>query len=117
MRNRVTVIAAWFLAVSYGIGAPVTMLLEYRNALFSERFDVPPELLYLTGGVQLLCAALVLLPRVRFGAAAALSVITFGAMFAHLRIGSPLTAIPALIYTAVQIWLAVAALSASEESS
>jgi len=94
-----------FLAVSYGIGAPWTALLEVRGALFSKRFDVPPALIELTCAVQMLAALGLFSRRFAPWAAAALTVITLGAIAAHFRIGSPATALPAVLYTAVQVWL------------
>ena len=41
-RERWLRIAAWFLAISYGIGAPLTAVIEYRSQTFSQRFDLPP---------------------------------------------------------------------------
>lgn len=94
-----------FLAASYGIGAPWTALLEVRGAIFSERFDVPPPLIELTCVVQVVAAVGLFSRRFAPWAAAALTVITLGAIAAHFRIGSPATALPALVYTAVQVWL------------
>lgn len=98
---------AVFLTVSYAVAAPVVAVLEYRGALLSQRFDVPPELIYLTAVVQLVSVAGIVMNRFARTAAAALSVITLGAVAAHLRIGSPLTAIPAIVYTLLQIWFGI----------
>jgi hypothetical protein len=38
-------------------------------------------------------------------ATAALTVVTLGAIASHLRIESPSTALPALAYTLVQVWV------------
>ena len=97
-------VAAGFLAISYGIGAPLTAIIEYRSHTFSQRFDLPPELVYLTCAVQLLCSIGILIPRFASWAAAGLTVITLGAIASHLRIGSPQTAIAAVVYTGIQIW-------------
>jgi uncharacterized membrane protein YphA (DoxX/SURF4 family) len=97
-------IAAGFLAVSYGLGAPWTAFIEYREQVLSQRFDLPPELIYFTCAVQLACSIGVLIRPVASWAAAALTVITLGAIASHLRIASLVTAVPALFYTAVQIW-------------
>ena len=97
-------VSAWFLAVSYGIGGSLTAVLEYRKHLFSERFDLPPELIYLTCAAQLLCAFGVFHRKSAPWAAAVLTVITVGAIASHLRIESPATALPALAYTAIQVW-------------
>lgn len=97
---------AWFLAIGYGIAAPVVAVLEYRAALFSSRFDVPASLVYVTAMVQFGCAIAIPVPRLASGAAVVLSVTSIGAMGAHLRIGSPLTALPAVLFTALQLWFA-----------
>jgi hypothetical protein len=97
-------IAAGFLAISYGVGAPLTAILEHRSHLLSRRFDLAPELVYLTCGVQLVCSIGVLVKPIASWAAVGLTVTTLGAIASHLRIGSPLTAVPAIIYTAVQVW-------------
>ncbi len=103
-RERWLRIGAWFLAISYGIGAPLTAVIEYRSQTFSQRFDLPPELIYLTCAVQLVCSIGVLVRPLAFWAAVALSVITLGAIGSHVKIGSPETAVTAVVYTAVQVW-------------
>ena len=103
-RERWLRIGAWFLAISYGIGAPLTAVIEYRSQTFSQRFDLPPELIYLTCAVQLVCSIGVLIRPFATWAAAALTVTTLGAIGSHLRIGSPVTSLAAVFYTAVQIW-------------
>ena len=92
-------VAAVFLAVSYGIAAPLTAFLEYRNAIFSQRFDYPPTLIYVTCVVQVLCVFSLFSRRLAPWAAAALTIITFGAAASHLKIGSPLTAVPAVLFS------------------
>lgn len=104
--NAAERVVAWFLALSYGIGAPLGVVLEFRDALFSERFGLPAWFIYLTAAIQFACAPLLFSRRYGRWAAAALSVITVGAATSHFRIGSPLTSIPALSFTAVQVWLA-----------
>lgn len=59
-REQWVSVAGWFLAVSYGLGAPYTAFLEYRSQVLSQRFDIPPELVYLTSALQLGCAMVVL---------------------------------------------------------
>lgn len=108
---------AWFLAVSYGLGAPLVGVLEYRNSAFSERFDLPAWLIYTTTAIQLVCTPLVLSRRYARLAGLALSAITLGAVVSHFRIGSPLTAVPALFYTALQIWFAVRSGTSEAESA
>lgn len=95
---------AWFLALSYGLGAPLTAYAEYSHHTLSERFGYSPTFMYVTCAVQLVCAAGVLVGRLAPWAAGALTVITLGAIVSHWRIGSPLTMIPAIVYTAVQVW-------------
>ena len=71
-RNRWVGVAAGFLAISYGIGAPLTAFLEYGSQTLSQRFDLPPELIYITCGVQFVCAIGVLVRPLASWAAAAL---------------------------------------------
>jgi hypothetical protein len=100
-------VAGWFLAISYGIGAPVTAIAELRGPALSEKFGLPSELIYLTCAIQLASSpALLIRPLARWPALA-LTIVTVGAIGAHLYIGSPLAAVPALFYTAVQIWFGV----------
>jgi DoxX-like protein len=107
LRERSVRVTAWFLAVSYGLGGPLTAILEFRSHTLSERFDLPPSLIYLTTAVQILGAIGVLVRPLALRAAAALTVVTLGAIAAHLKIGSPETAIIAVVYTVVQIWFGV----------
>ena len=86
-------VAAGFLAVSYGIGAPLTAFLEFRSHTMSQRFGLPSELIYVTCAVQLVCAVGVLVGPFVSWAAAALTITTLGAIASHLRIGSPVTAL------------------------
>ncbi len=104
IRERSVRVAAWFLALSYGLGGPVAVFLEFRSHTLSERFDLPPALIYLTCTVQLVCSIGVLVRPFALWAAAALTVITLGAVASHVRIGSPATAVAAVVYTAVQVW-------------
>lgn len=103
-RERSVRLAAGLLAISYGIGPPVSAFLEFRGHTLSERFDLPVDLIYLTCAVQFACSMGVLLRPFALWAAAALTVITLGAIALHLKIGSPVTAVPALLYTALQVW-------------
>lgn len=106
--GRAVRVATWFLVASYAVGAPVAAVLEYRDHLLSGRFDWPPALIYLTCAVQFVCALGLLVRRFIPWAAAALTVTTLGAIYSHLRIGSPVTAVPGVFYTAVQVWVGVA---------
>lgn len=100
-------IVGGFLAISYGIGAPVTAIAELRSAALSERFGLPPELIYLTCAVQLACAPAVLVRALAPWAALALTAVTIGAIGAHLNTESPVRAIPAVLYTGLQIWFGI----------
>ena len=104
VRERSVRVVAWFLALSYGLGAPATAFLEFRSHTLSERFDLAPTLIYLTCAVQLVCSIGVLLRPFACWAAAALTVITLGAIASHLRIGSPASAVAAVVYTVAQVW-------------
>ena len=97
-------IASWLLAISYFIGAPLVAFLEYNDQVFSQRFDLPAELIFVTCAVQLVSSIGVLIPRFASWAAAALTVTTLGAIASHIRIGSPMTAIAAVVYTVIQVW-------------
>ena len=107
-RERWVSVAGWFLAVSYGLGAPYAAFLEYRSQVLSQRFDIPPELVYVTSALQLGCAVVLLVRALSSWAAAALTLTTLGAIALHLKIGSPLTAWAAVLYTAVQVWFGFA---------
>lgn len=108
MRRPVTIVR-WILAVSYGIAAPLTAALEFHRRLLSERFDIPPLLLYLASATQVLCVPLLFSGRWASWAAWILTAVSVGAVGAHLRIGSPQTAIAAVVFTVVQVWFAVRA--------
>lgn len=103
-KNRRHRFVAIILAVSYGLGGPITAVLEYREAFFSERFDLPPELLYATIVVQFICSIGILSKRFAQWAALCLTVTTIGAIYAHFRIGSPTTSLVAFAYSGLQIW-------------
>lgn len=100
-------IAAWFLAISYGIGAPVAAIVEFHSGALSERLGLAPELIYLACAVQLLSARAVLSRAWAPWAALALTAITVGAVGIHLTSGSPIRAIPAALYTALQVWFGI----------
>lgn len=102
-------LVAWFLAVSYGIGAPLVAVLEIAASTLSERFGVPAWLILATAVVQLVCVPLVFSGRHAPRAAVVLSAITVGAAISHIRIGSPSTAVPALLYTGIQVWFGIRA--------
>lgn len=104
LNDRRIRLVGYLLAISYGVGAPIVAILELQSQLFSVRFDLPPELVFLACAIQVVAAGGVLTRRFAPWAAAALTVTTLGAVGAHLRIGSPLTAVPAVIYSIVQVW-------------
>jgi len=100
-------VAGWFLFLSYFIGAPAFAIVEARTGLFSGRFNYPPEFLYLVSAAQFLCSLVLFVRVLAPWSAVLLTVITVGAVISHLRIDSATTALPALIYTAIQIWYGV----------
>jgi hypothetical protein len=83
-------------------------MLELRGHVLSQRFDLPPALILAVCGLQLACAAGVLVPRFAPWAAALLSATSLGAIGAHIRIGSPVTALPAVLFTVLQVWYGLA---------
>ena len=117
VRERGVRVAAWFLALSYGLGGPVTAWIEFRGQTLSERFDLPPALIYLTCVVQLACSIGVLVRPFAVWAAVALTVITLGAIASHVRIGSPATSVAAIVYTAIQIWFGLMSRARTTRSS
>jgi hypothetical protein len=115
-QGRSLQIASWFLAISYGLGAPVTAIAELRSGALSERFGLPPELIYLTCAVQLASAPSVLLRVLSPWAALGLTVVTVGAIGVHLNTESPIRAIPAVLYTGLQIWFGIRSRNARSDS-
>jgi cytochrome bd-type quinol oxidase subunit 2 len=107
---------AWFLALSYGIGAPLAAVLEVRRHVLSQRFDYPPALILGVCVLQLGCAFAVFGRRLAPWAAAALTLTTLGAIVSHIRIGSPWTALPAVFFTIVQVWFGVVSQKGSPPS-
>jgi hypothetical protein len=97
-------VAGWFLFVSYAIGSPLFAMVEAKTGAFSERFDYPPEFLYLVSGVQFICALVLFRRALAPWSTVILTVLSLGAVVSHLRINSVATALPALIYTAIQAW-------------
>lgn len=106
-RDRWQLAAGWFLCLSYAIGSPAFAILEARTGLLSERFNYPSEFLYLVSGVQFVCALLLFARRLAPWSAVVLTVLSVGAVISHLRINSAITAIPALVYTAIQVWYGI----------
>lgn len=72
----------------------------------SLRFGYTEEFIFFICIVQLLCSLALLAPRLILWSIAALTVISIGAVASHIKIDSPLTALPAVAYTLVQIWFA-----------
>jgi hypothetical protein len=102
--DRWQLIAGWFLFLSYAIGSPVFAIIEAKTGLFSARFEYPPEFLYLVSGVQFVCSLMLFKRAVAPWSISVLTALTIGAVASHIRIDSPTTALPALAYTAIQIW-------------
>jgi FtsH-binding integral membrane protein len=103
-RRKSTRVVAWIIAVSYLVGAPVAAFLEFSAQMMSGRFGYPPLFIYATCAAQIVLSVGILVPRFAVWSAAILTVIAVGAVASHLRIGSPLTALPALAYVALQLW-------------
>lgn len=103
-RSRALSITAWFLAVSYVVGAPVMMALEFWSHGPSQRFGYPPEFIYLVGVLQTLGGVAMLWRPLASWAAAGLAVLMIGAIGTHLSVGRPLAAIPAFGYLALLLW-------------
>ena len=102
--DRWQLVAGWFLLVSYAVGSPAFAIVEARTGLFSERFNYPPEFLYLVAAAQFVCSFVLFARALAPWSALALTVLSVGAVFSHLRINSVITALPALMYTAIQVW-------------
>ena len=97
-------IAGWFLFVSYAIGSPAFAIVEAKTGLLSQRFDYPPEFLYVVSGTQFICSLALFARKLAPWSVIVLTVLSVGAVFSHFRIDSPVTALPALAYTAIQMW-------------
>lgn len=97
-------IVGCFLVISYAVGSPAFAIVEARTGLLSQRFDYSPEFLYLVSGVQFLCSFTLFVRSVAPWSTAVLTVISVGAIVSHLKINSPVTSLPALVYTVLQVW-------------
>lgn len=97
-------VVGWFLLLSYAIGSPVFALVEARTGVFSERFHYPSEFLYLVSGTQFICSLVLFRSALAPWSTVVLTIITIGAAVSHLKINSAATALPALMYTAIQVW-------------
>jgi len=102
--QRWQLVAGWFLLLSYAIGSPAFAIVEAKTGIFSERFSYPSVFLYFISATQFVCALALFVRVIAPWSTAILSVITLGAVFSHLRIDSAITALPALLYTVIQIW-------------
>lgn len=102
--NRWQAVAHWFLLISYTAGSAAFAIGEAMTGIFSERFDYPPEFLYLVAGMQIICALLLRVRAAALWSIAVLTILAIGAAYSHFRIGSPMTSIPALAYIAIQAW-------------
>ena len=105
--NKWQAVAGWFLFLSYAVGSPVFAIIEAKTGLFSERFNYSSEFLYLVSGTQFICSLVLFVRALAPWSAVILTVITAGAVFSHLRIDSAITALPALAYSAIQIWYGI----------
>lgn len=112
---RWQLVAGWFLTLSYGIGSPAYAMVEARTGVFSERFDYSPEFLYLVSGTQFVCALVLFVRFLAPWSSAILTVLALGAVASHFRIDSPITALPALGYAAIQIWYGIRVYSQNGE--
>ncbi|HSR50877.1 MAG TPA: DoxX family protein [Acidobacteriota bacterium] len=99
-------IAAGFLALSYGLGAPWAAYVEYSTPGLSSHFGLPVWFIYAVCSLQIFSALGVLWRATAFWSASLLTVTTLGAIAVHLKVAEPLSAIPAVLYTALQIWFA-----------
>lgn len=75
--------------------------------MFSSRFAYPAEFLYLVAGIQFACSLVLFVRYLAPWSSAILTALSIGAVVSHFRIGSPLTSLPALAYTAIQIWYGI----------
>jgi hypothetical protein len=100
-------VVRWFLFLSYAIGAPAFAIVEARTGLFSGRFNYPPEFLYLVSATQFVCALALFVRAIAPWSTVCLTAITVGAVISHLRINSAISALPALVYMAIQIWYGI----------
>jgi hypothetical protein len=104
--NKWANFAGWFLLVTYTLGALVFAFLEFSGNVMSARFDYPPALIYLVSAIQIPCAIALLFPRLILPSLAVFTALSLGAVASHFRIGSPMTSLPAIAYTVIQVWLA-----------
>jgi len=104
---RLLQVVHWFLFLSYVLGSPAMLVVEFRGHLVSDRFEYVPEFIYFVGVMQIVCALLLLSRPLALWSLVVLSVLSAGAVWSHIRIDSPLTGLPALAYTILQVWLGI----------
>ena len=97
-------ITGWFLTLSYAVGSPAFAIVEARTGVISQRFDYAPEFLYLVAGAQFCCSLVLFRPVLAPWSIVVLTVLSIGAVASHFRIDSPITSLPAVGYTVLQIW-------------
>jgi hypothetical protein len=100
-------VAGWFLFLSYAVGSPIFAIVEAQSGVFSERFHYPSEFLYLVSGVQFICALVLFRRALAPWSTLILTVLALGAVYSHIRINSAATALPALLYAAIQVWYGI----------
>ena len=105
--DRWQLVTGWFLFLSYAVGSPAFAIVEAKTGLFSERFNYPSEFLYLVSGTQFVCSLVLFVRALAPWSAIVLTLITIGAVLSHIRIDSAVTALPALAYSAIQIWYGI----------
>ena len=97
----------WFLTLSYVVGSPIFAVVEANTGVFSDRFGYSSGFLYLVSAVQLVSGSVLFVRFLAPWSIAVLTILAIGAVVSHVRIDSPLTGLPALGYTALQIWYGV----------
>lgn len=97
-------VTGWFLFLSYVLGSPAMMVAEYHSGLLSERFGYPPTFIYFVGLAQFICVLVMPFRPFAVWSLLALTVLSVGAVWSHLKIGFPITGLPSVGYTALQVW-------------
>lgn len=98
-------LAVGFVALSYAVGAPVAVLMEYRYGMVSGGLGLPGQVVLLAAAVQLCCSVAILFRVTANLATAALTVISIAVAVSYIRGGATLASVPALAYSVVQVWL------------
>ena len=94
----------WFLFLSYFIGCPAFILMEYRSNVLTEMFGYYPAFIYFTKVTQFICSLLLLSKRFRQWSLGILTIMSIGATLSFLKTTSPLAGLPAAGYTLLQVW-------------